>query len=458
VSCPSVAFMDGFATLYSHSTQSLGERRNPSWKPLVIKAMRFTRYGSRRWYVDEHRPPMPGKSRPGSRLSRRSREPKSSALSECTLRIGSRAHQTGAAVVVRRYSSDDPQEQLRTAARELAGATPQTVRRARELASEVLLDVSSSTFSKVAQIHCNRLFHRGAGCRSTITFVCEGPFSTVFTSLVEQSLGLRVGAEGVSDDDSAAVERRLNQEVQAAAKGWLAEWSRSRTNLEWAQFVTGKVKLGGFATDMFRNWNRDRGLPQRLRAPTSSTRTIVRGITDAGELMFVDLASDDVAAGAGTFDNATASSYRVILIGLGLEDSARTLGVFDRMEGQPTPVFRWMEALFWDACQTVAPHPRESFAYAIDRDRVARFLVQMVPPAEEDGSDRLPRMIDLVEKLQIPIEKLWEKQWEDNYHDYIGRPRGMTRRPMRDVDFIGRSAQHGLDPSDLIDRKGHGNV
>jgi len=115
-----------------------------------------------------------------------------------------------------------------------------------------------------------------------MTFVCEGPFSTVFMSLVEQSLGLRVGAEGVSEDDSAAVERRLNQEVQAAAKGWLAEWSRSRTNLEWAQFVTGKVKLGGFATNIFRNWNRDRGLPQRLRAPTSSTRTIVCGITDAG--------------------------------------------------------------------------------------------------------------------------------------------------------------------------------
>ena len=343
----------------------------------------------------------------------------------------------------RQQWSSDPQDRLRVAAEELASSAPDDVAKARARAGELLWKVSAASFTSIGRRSCSRLFHRGAPCPANPQQSCGGAFDAVISYLLRKSLGLVSGAESAGAAGPDAIERFRIEGANAAHRSWLAKWS-SRTDLDWAEYLSGMEGLGGFATEILREWNGERGLKQRFRPPTATTNTVVLPDPEVGYAYAV-LTEHEVAA-AGQFEQATPSSYRSLITGLGLRDLAHSLGMFEPHGDGPNaqPVMRWMEALFWDACQTVLLKRISEPSRAIDPVRVAAHLTSLTAAqgaSTYPTADRRSEMIRFVEEVHVSVEDLWAAQWPNNFREYIVKPRSMTRQGLSYDDVMERNPE-----------------
>jgi hypothetical protein len=207
---------------------------------------------------------------------------------------------------------------------------------------------------------CARIGHRGRRCSG---LGCEYACEWIVLHLLDSFAGREAG------------------EGRRARRALIVTWLRSgpRTD-QFAPYVLGPRGQGqrGMVTDGRRAWNRARNL--RVRANPS------RDLKDRGEAVYREL----VASGW-------------------LADAARRLGL-----ESPATIWRWLEALFVDACETGLEEP-------IDVARVARYLLGRDPEADA---------IRALEPLALAVDRMLAMHWPAWYDEHLSRPRQHTRRAL----------------------------
>jgi hypothetical protein len=212
---------------------------------------------------------------------------------------------------------------------------------------------------------CARIGHRGRRCPG---LGCEHAFAWVTLDLLDKFAG----------HDAGGGRRR--------ASPLIVTWRRGAPGGgQFAAYVLGPAGQGqrGMLTDGRRAWNRARGL--RVRANPS------RDMARRGEAV-----------------------YRQLVAGRELAAAAGRLGL-----RRPGAVWRWLEALFVDACETGLEDP-------IDVARVARYLL---------GGDPSDEALRLLGPLALAVDRMVAVHWPDWYDAHLSRPRQHTRRslPLEDL-------------------------
>jgi hypothetical protein len=236
----------------------------------------------------------------------------------------------------------------------------------------------------IARRICARVAHRGQRCPG---YACDRAFVWVALDLLDRFAG-REPAEG----------RRGRA---ALIVTWLRQRRRSRGFAEYAFGPSGEG-LRGMVTDGRRAWNRARGLRARPHP-------------------CVDLRANGPAR------------YAALVAGGPLADAAALLGV-----QRPAAIWRWVEALFVDACETGLEEP-------IDTRRVARHLLGRDPDEE--------RLLGAAGLLGEAVDSLLALHWPAWYDEHLSRPRQHTRsaaplspdgdRPLRSRRQRGNQACNG---------------
>jgi hypothetical protein len=210
----------------------------------------------------------------------------------------------------------------------------------------------------IARRICARLAHRGQRCPG---FTCDQAFTWIVLDLLARFAG----------HDRGPGRRRRTALV--------VTWLRRRRGAGFAEYALGPSGEGlrGMATDGRRAWNRARGL--RTRAYPGV------GLRVGGPARYAALVAHGRLAEAAAL--------------LGLE--------------RPADLWRWVEALFVDACETGLEDP-------IDVHRVARHLFGRAPSDEASL-----RAVGLVAEA---VDSLLALHWPDWYDEHLSRPRQHTRQ------------------------------
>jgi hypothetical protein len=211
----------------------------------------------------------------------------------------------------------------------------------------------------IARRICGRLAHRGQRCPG---FSCDLAFTWVLLDLLDRFAG-----------HGPAPGRR-------ARTALVVTWSRQqRRSPGFAAYAFGPTGAGlrGSLTDGRRAWNQARGLRARPH-PCADLRL-------HGPDRYAALATRGPVAGA-------AAELRM---------------------QHPGALWRWVEALFVDACETGLEDP-------IDVRRVARYLL---------GRDIVePELLRAVGLLAQAVDSLLALHWPAWYDEHLSRPRQHTRR------------------------------
>jgi hypothetical protein len=208
---------------------------------------------------------------------------------------------------------------------------------------------------------CARIAHRGRRCPGP---ECELAFLWVQLRMLDRFAG-RPGRPGHPAEGALIV-------------AWLHGERRSD---RFADYVLGPAGQGqrGMLTEGRRAWNRGREL--RVRANPG------RDLRRRGE-----------------------DAYAELLTTSQLGQAARCLGL-----EQPAGLWRWIDALFVDACETGLEDP-------IDIARVARYLVGRDPSATVQRA---------VRTLAPAVDAMLASHWPAWYDEHLSRPRQHTRQGLR---------------------------
>lgn len=211
----------------------------------------------------------------------------------------------------------------------------------------------------IARRICARVAHRGRRCPG---FSCDRAFVWIFLELLDRFAGHDRG--------------QGRRGRTALVVTWLRQQRRSRGFAEYAFGPSGEG-LRGMVTDGRRAWNQARGLRARPH-PCSDLQT-------GGPEVYQEL----VASGP-------------------LAEAAALLGM-----QRPAALWRWVEALFVDACETGLEEP-------IDVQRVARYLL-----GRDLTDEARARAVGL---LAEAVDSLLALHWPAWYDEHLSRPRQHTRR------------------------------
>jgi hypothetical protein len=235
--------------------------------------------------------------------------------------------------------------------------------------------------TKLAQRICSRLAHRGRPCpgRAFSDRDCDLAFTWVEHELLDQFAG--------HDRDEAHPRARKGLVVT-----WLEQRNRSSSFAQYAFGPTGSG-LRGMLSDGRRAWNVARGLKARLHLP-------------------VDLRAEGP------------ERYQRLLADPRLGAAADRLGL-----AYPEALWRWLDALFVDACDTGLDTP-------IDVGRVTRYLAA----SEPDGAAERA-----VAQLAPAVDELVAACWPEWYDVHLSRPRQHTRAwiALSDLDRGGAAGCDG---------------
>jgi hypothetical protein len=212
----------------------------------------------------------------------------------------------------------------------------------------------------VARRICTRIAHRGRRCPG---FSCGHAFVWVYLDLLDRYAG----------HDPAPGRRGRT----ALIVTWVRRRRRSPEFADYAFGPTGEG-LRGTLTDGRRAWNQARGLRVRPYAHLD--------LRAKGPDRYRELVADGPLARAAEL--------------LGME--------------RPVALWRWVDALFVDACETGLEDP-------IDVARVARYLLGRDAAGE-------PPLLRAVGLLAEAVDSMLALYWPAWYDEYLSRPRQPTRR------------------------------
>ena len=293
-----------------------------------------------------------------------------------------------------------------------------------------------------ARKFCRWQYHRNADCPGQ---TCDGPFSLFWALLIDKCVG--------TEDKKAVPELVKWWEKKNEDKKAFIDEGGDADEFVGVRFAAWVQKIWR-QEDAFRQWNKERGIPQRVRPPA--------GFAERAPALYhalVTLALADVQARSdksgdpddralydeveqlderGDWPADTADNLKAQLAAqahksrtkrdAGSTDNlkAQRLQPADDDDRQPKPesthsvVWQWVVALFWDACETAYDD--------IDILRVARHLWKRLDRVKEEGPNPSQSFVDAVAVLAERVDGLLSAGWPNFHDDYIVKPRGLTRQ------------------------------